>query len=275
MKLAFWSPTPYAGRKSSHLLCMVLQAAKEGGEQLVLHADSVGSGPEHFLLSGRNRNRMMKQQEFGIEQLDHRLCCERFKKELVINSAYSFVGGKLHVLPAGGDFFYQEREEAAAEAVAGMMRRAEGSFQHVWVEVPAGRSTFSARILREADVVVINFPQSPVELRWTLELPQYAKEFFLIGAYERRSVYTKHNLSLLHARLQGKCAVIPYESRFSAACCAGQAERFLERGIVQGEEESIYPFFEEVKQAYGDFKRYLIKQNDKSGKEEAYAAERI
>ncbi|MBQ9767634.1 MAG: hypothetical protein IJW37_05995 [Lachnospiraceae bacterium] len=272
MKIAVWSPTPYAGRKSSHLLLMALQAAKEGEEQLVLHADPTGSGPEHFLLSGRNRNRMMEQREFGIEQLEHCLRCERFEKELVINSAYSFAEGKLHVLPAGGRFFYQGREEAAADAVVGMMRRAEACFGQVWVEVPGGESEISKRVLAETDAVVINFPQSPVEVLRAMELPRYEKEFFIIGAYERRSIYTKHNLALLHARLQGNCAVIPYEARFAAACCAGDTEAFWERGSKQGEEESVYPFFREAKRAYVDLKRYLTKQNETTGKEETGTA---
>ena len=266
MMIAVWSPTPYAGRKSSHLLLMALQAAKEGAEQLILHADPVGSGPEHYLLSGRNRNRMMEQREFGIEQLEHSLRCERFEKELVINSAYSFAEGKLHVLPAGGRFFYQGREEAVADTVVGMMRKAATCFEYVWVELPGGESEEARRVLAEADAVVINFPQSPVEIRHAMELPRFEKEFFLIGAYERRSIYTKHNLALLHARVQGNCAVIPYEARFAAACCAGDTEAFWERGSKQGEEESVYPFFREATRAYTEFKRYLAKRNETTEK---------
>lgn len=260
MKLAFWSATPYAGRKSSHLLMMALQAARAGGEQLVLHADPAGSGPEHFLLSGRNRSRMMEQREFGIEQLDNALRCERFEKELVINAAYSFAEGRLHVLPAGGKFFYQGREVQAAETIVGMMRCAEKYFQNVWVEVAAGESVFSNLILEEADAVILNFSQSPVEVLRAMALPQYEKEFFLLGAYERRSTYTKHNLALLHARLQGKCAVVPYEPRYLAACCAGEAGEFWNRGSKQGEEEMADLFFREAEHAYESLKQYLTKK---------------
>lgn len=269
MKIAFWSPTPYAGRKSTHLLLMALQAAKEGREQLVLHADPKGSGPEHFLLSGRNRTRMIGQREFGIEQWDQRVRCDRFDKEQAVNASYSFAEGKLHVMPAGGTFFYKEREEEAAETVVGMLRRAERYFGQVWIEVPGGESAFSLRVLEAADVVVINFPQSPVEVFRTMELPRFHREFFFVGAYERRSVYTKHNLALLHPRLQGNCAVIPYEPRFTAACCAGEAEVFWERGNKEGEEDTAVLFFREAKRAYVGLKRYLEKQHETTKKEES------
>lgn len=275
MKLVFWSPTPFSGRKSSHLLLLALQAAKEGGEQLVLHADVNGSGPEHFLLSGKNRNRMMEQGEFGIELLEKRLRCERYGKETVITSAYSFGEGKLHILPSGGRFFYRSRETAAAEAVVGMMRRAEADFEHVWVEAPAGGSEFSKRILEAADLVVINFSQSPVEVLRALEAPFYQREFFLIGAYEKRSIYTKHNLMLLHPRLQGKCSVIPYDIRFLAACCEGETEAFWERGSYPGKEEFLHPFFHEIRKTYLGLKRCLTKQDDREKKEEVCNTETV
>lgn len=272
MKLVFWSPTPFAGRKSSHLLLMALQAAKEGGQQLVLHADADGSGPEHFLLSGKNRNRMMEQREFGIELLEKRLRCERYGKEAVLTSAYSFGNGRLQVLPSGGRFFYRSREWEAAEAVVGMMRRASADFEHVWVEVPAGNSPFSECVLKAADLVVINFSQSPAEVLRAVESPRHEKEYFLIGAYEKRSTYTKHNLAILYPRLQGKCGVIPYDVRYLAACCEGAAETFWERGSEPGEEELLHPFFYEAKKSYQGLKRCLTKQDGKEKKESTGSA---
>lgn len=268
MKIVFWSPTPFSGRKTSNLLLMALQAAKEGGEQLVLHADAVGSGPEHFLLSGRNRNRMVEQREFGIELLDNMLRCERFDKEIVVNSAYSFAGGKLHILPSGSKFFYQGREENAAETIAGVMQRASKEFQNVWVEIPAGESVFTERLFTEADLVVINFSQSPCEITKIVPYANTGKEFFVMGAYERRCTYTKHNLMLLYPNLQGKSAVIPYQVRYLEACCAGTVEAFWERGDKQGEEEVLYPFFHEVRRAYQELKRYGTEWNDKKSKKE-------
>jgi len=114
MKIAVWSPTPFAGRKSTHLLLLVLMTIMvEKSEQLVIHTDSEGSGAEHFLLSGNHRNRMMEQKEFGVEFLCRSLHCERFSKELAINSSYTFAEGKLHVLPGGSRRFYEERDATA------------------------------------------------------------------------------------------------------------------------------------------------------------------
>ncbi|MGN1084276.1 MAG: hypothetical protein ACI4QX_04695 [Lachnospiraceae bacterium] len=256
MKIVFWSPTPFSGRKSSNLLLMALQAvAEEGREQLIVHADESGSGPEHFLLSGRNRIRMMERKEFGVELLDKLLCCERFTKELAVNASYTFAEGRLHILPSGSRFFYQGREEKAAEAVTGIMKRAEEYFQTVWVEAPAGNSAFSEQLCRTADLVVVNLAQSPGEAAKIAQLPVYGKEFFFIGAHEKRCTYNRHNMMLLYPRLYGKCAAVPYQARYLAACCAGEAEAFWERGIHQGEEDVLYPFFKEVKKAYLSLKR--------------------
>lgn len=256
MKIVFWSLTPFAGRKSSNLLLMALQAVEEEGtEQLVIHADERGSGPEHFLLSGRNRIRMMEQREFGVELLDKMLHCERFDKELVVNASYTFAGGKLHILPAGSRLFYQGREEQAAEAVTGMMKRAAECFRDVWVEAPAGNSVLAEELCKAADLVVINLAQSPSEAAKLVQAPVYGKEFFLIGAHEKRCTYTRRNMMLLYPRLQDGCAAVPYQDRYLAACCAGEAEEFWERRNRPGETDVLHPFFREVRKAYLGLKR--------------------
>lgn len=255
MNIVFWSPTQFAGRKSTHLLLMVLYAIlKEEGEQLVLHADEAGSGPEHFLLSGKERMRMMEEKEFGIELLDRFLRCTRFEKELVVNAAYTFAEGKLHILPPGSALFYEEKEKAA-EAVCRIIKRAAGMFQNVWVELPAGVSAFSEQILSIADLVVINLSQSPRELARIEKLPSFKREYFLIGAYEQRSIYSQYNMRLLHPRLRGNAGVIPYEKRLLAACCAGEAEMFLQKKWEAGGEEEETLLYGEVRKIYDAWKK--------------------
>lgn len=254
MKIVFWSPTPYSGRKTSNLLLMAYAAAEEGGEQLLLHADAIGSGPEHFLLSGRNRSRMLLKREFGVELLDKLLRCNRFGKELVVNAAYSFAEERLHILPAGTEYFY--RDTLAEESIVGMIRQADKVFQNVWVEAPAGESFLKSALFAEADLVVVNFSQSPGEIEKAVLPPVENKMFFLMGAYEKRCAYNKHNIRQLYSVLQGRFEVIPYQNRYLSSCCQGEAEAFLNRGSILGEEDALYPFFREVKKAYAAMKRY-------------------
>lgn len=272
MNIVFWSPTQFAGRKSTHLLLLALSAiAREGGEQLVLHADSEGSGPEHFLLSGRQRARMMEEKEFGIELLDRFLGCTRFEKELVVNAAYTFAEGKLHILPPGSALFYEEKEKAA-EAVLGIIKRATGVFENVWVELPAGVCAFSEQILLNADLVVINLAQSPRELARIDELPSFKGEYFLIGAYEQRSIYSLYNMMLLHPRLRGRAGVIPYERRLLAACCAGEAETFWKRESDGRREEEKTWLYGEVRKIYDVWKE---KEGEASGVSYSGAGKRL
>lgn len=252
MKIAVWSPTPYAGRKSTHLLLFALQAiADDGGEQVVLHVDARGSGPEHFLLSGGQRKRMMEQKDFGVEALAGAMLCERFTKELVKNAAYSFVEGKLHVLPAGNAFFYR-RDEKAAEAVCGMMQQAGREFGNVWVELPAGESEFSDKVMREADCVIVSMAQSPWETEKLHTVPECRNVFYMIGAYEKRNVYTLRNVELLFPELRGRCVALPYYAALSEACCAGRIESFCTRKTGGRE---FTDFFQRVEMSYRIWKR--------------------
>lgn len=256
MKIAFWSPTPFAGRKTTHLLLFALQTIlEEGGEQLVLHTDSKGSGPEHYLLSGNKRNRMMQQKDFGLEVLCKMLRCGSLTKEMVINASYTFADNKLHVLPAGNEGFYTEKEEEVADEIEGILRYGDTVFQNVWIELPAEMSAVSERIVRAVDCVVINLAQSPLELSKVGVFPQKEREFFLLGVYEKQCIYTRHNLMLLHPRLRGRCGEIPYHPGYLAACCGGSAEAFLLRGLLRAEDENPDSFFEAGKRAYRKWKQ--------------------
>lgn len=256
MKIAVWSPTPFAGRKSAHLLLFALQAISEdGGEQVILHADAAGSGPEHFLLSGGQRKRMMEQRDFGVEFLAGALLCERFTKELVKNAAYSFAEGKLHVLPSGNAFFYRQEEKATGE-LCGMMRQADKEFGNVWIELPAGESELTAGVMQEADCVIVSLTQSPWETEKLHTLPKSTHMFYVVGAYEKRNPYTVRNLELLLPELRGRCAAVPYYGAFSEACCAGKVESFCMRK-TGGDE--FRAFFHAVKRGYGIWKREVCR----------------
>lgn len=252
MKIAVWSPTPFAGRKSANMLLMALQATEEEkGEQLVVHADPEGSGPEHFLLSGHHRRRMVEQKEFGMEALGRVLLCERFSKEAVRNVAYTFVDGKLHILPAGNRSFYEEKE--TKNVICDIVHAADKEFQNVWVELPAGESELQKDVFEEVDCIIINFAQSPWETEKIARFPELKKVFYVVAAYEQRNIYTVHNMMLMFPTLRGRCIAIPYCSAFSEACCGGEAEQFWRRKRSTGEE--TYPFFfKETERAYRKWK---------------------
>jgi len=251
VKIAMWSPTAFAGRKSTNLLLFALQAVTAGeGEQLIIHADPEGSGPEHFLLSGRHRRRMMNEKEFGVEFLANLLRRERFSKAQAINAAYTFAEGGLHVLPSGRKEFYAHETEDVTHTISRILTSADEAFGHVWIELPAGNSFLSERILAEADCVIVNLAQSPVETTKLREIQQVKNVFYLVGAYEQRNIMSVRNLELLYPNLRGRCWGIPYCREFLAACCAGEAEEFRMREAGQKDRKETVAFLCAVEKAY-------------------------
>lgn len=229
MKIAVWGPTPFAGRKTVNLLLFAMQALKtEGKEQLILHADPSGSGPEHFLLSGGHRTRMMKKKEFGLELLCKMMRCERVTREMIVDTSYSFAEGKLHVLPAGHKEFYEDKT-AVIKDLHNVLHWADKLFSNVWIELPAGESTFAKEMISRVDCVIVNFAQSPAEIVKLDPAFQASRVFYVVGAYEQRNIFTLHNLQLLYPFLRGKCCGVPYYTSLSAACCSGEAEAVMQK----------------------------------------------
>lgn len=229
MKIAVWGPTPFAGRKTVNLLLFAMQALKaDGREQLILHADPSGSGPEHFLLSGGHRTRMMKKKEFGLELLCKMMRCERVTREMIVNASYSFAGEKLHVLPSGHKEFYEDSVVVAKE-LCGVLHWADKLFPNVWIELPAGESAFVKEVISQVDCVIVNFAQSPSEIAKLDPAFKADHVFYVVGAYEQRNIFTLHNLQLLYPFLRGRCSGVPYYTALVAACCSGEAEAIMLR----------------------------------------------
>lgn len=255
MKIAIWSPTAFAGRKSANSLLLALKAIAEGeGDQLIIHADPEGSGPEHFMLSGNHRRRMLNEKEFGVEFLANLLRCERFSKEQVINAAYTFAEEKLHVLPPGRKTFYAHNVEEVIDTVSRIVLNAAEVFGHVWIELPAGDSVLADRMLSLADCVIINLTQSPAETEKLKEMQRLKNVFYLVGAYEQRNILSVRNLELLYPGLRGRCGSIPYCREFLAACCAGEVEEFCMREAGQKEKIETAVFLGAVEKAYAAWK---------------------
>ena len=195
---------------------------------------------------------MWEKKEFGLGYLKESIRCNGFSKECVKNASYTFWDGKLHVLPAGEESFY--KESGSAEMITGIMKQAEKVFPNVWIELPAGRTEFTDRILSEADVVVINLSQSPAELEKLKEIPPFRKECFLLGAYEARTICSRYNLERQFERLRGCCAGIPYHPGYLAACGEGRAEYFCFRETVSDPERRKGMFQKAVETAYALWK---------------------
>ena len=250
MKVAVWSPVPFGGRKSSGLLSLVFQALQEeSGEQLIIHADAFGSGPEHYLLGGRQRSRMIKKKEFGLELLCRLMQCGPCTKEMVVNASYSFADNRIHVLPAGDKMFYEETDRASKE-ICEMIRRTGSFFQNVWIELPAGKNEMVKAVFDIVDYIIGCFPQSPYVISSLEKCAEYPNMFYVVGAYETRNIYTIHNLQLLYPFLRGRCFGIPYDVAFMAACSVGEAEQYLRREASVERERKIPLIHSEIKKIY-------------------------
>lgn len=269
MKIAVWSPTPFAGRKTVNLLWLAMQVLRtEGREQLIIHADPSGSGPEHFLLSGAHRSRMMEKKEFGVELLCKMMHCERITREMIVDASYSFAEEKLHILPPGHKAFYEESAVAARE-LHRVLHGADRLFRNVWIELPAGENRLAKEIFPAVDCIIVNFAQSPGEIAKLDPVIGFAPVFYIVGAYEQRNVFSLHNLQLQYPFLRGRCCGVPYHVGLVAACCAGEAEAFFLR---EQEKRMQVPslFFERMmhgKQKEGDCTNALdSRETERKGK---------
>lgn len=196
----------------------------------------------------------MNEKEFGVEFLINLLRCERFSKAQVINAAYTFGEGRLHVLPSGRKGFYACDGEEMTDAISRIMTSADELFGHVWIELPAGDSLFADRILSEADCVIVNLAQSPAEIEKLKEMKRLKNVFYLVGAYEQRNILSVRNLELLYPGLRGRCGGIPYCHEFLSACCAGEAEVFRIREAGQRDRKETGAFLYAVEKAYTGWK---------------------
>lgn len=174
---------------------------------------------------------------------------EMKQKHMIMDHAVELKGNLLYYLPGT----YKNNEEIYEYNLYSNMDQLFQIINRVseltFIECNGKKSIVSSKILKEADLVVVNLPQNPANFLKILKSSelQTEKVVFLIGQYNEDSKYHFHNIRRKFHIQKENIGVIPYNIDFMDSLIGGRTIDFLERNRDCRKQDYNYYFMEELR----------------------------
>lgn len=118
-----------------------------------------------------------------------------------------------------------------------------------FVQCDNSESIVSKKILKDADLLVVNLPQNPANILQIFKSNDFQSEkvVFLIGQYHEESKYHFNNIRRKFHISKENIGVIPYNIEFMDSLIGGKTIEFLERNRDCKKQDYNYHFIQELK----------------------------
>lgn len=255
MKIAFWSNSPGKTGVTGNLSCISIVSAMYHTSEMVLfenHANINNLGST--FLNPNSYDRLQEKNSYFVENGLGRILSycdmgDMVNTGMVYRTCLSVFDQRVFYLPAGG--MNQDLMEYRLKRHAGdVMDMLEQVYPTVCVDISSSTLESSRKILKEADLVVVNLSQNNQQLshffRNFSEIQK--KAFYVIGNYDPHSEITKHDIVKRFGLPGFMVGTIPYNRRFADALTKGNVISFLLRNYECGKENVNYEFISAVKE---------------------------
>lgn len=159
----------------------------------------------------------------------------------------------LYLLPGTEEHADILKESDTEDLVFALLGRdIKAHYEWVFVDVSAGNNDLSMRLLKAADVAVVNLSQNMATWgKFKKEYPEIAtmkNAIFVVGGYDDASRYNRKNLVRMHDYLSNdNVGVVPYNTGYMDAISEGSVAKYIfaNEGVKKGEEN--YDFISECR----------------------------
>lgn len=251
MKIAFWSEERKAGTTfntavvacASALMYPLCVAVVSGSYQN-------GDLERHFLREKRQNfleeaygswkeiSLAAEQQEYfafgGLDALLSRIGQEKLTEQMIKANMRQIIKDRLYCLP-GSARMEQEwwRETRSFEKLVQVVNDVEECFDVVFIDCGNKKDDFPQKMLREADICVLNMRQESELIGAYYRNPPRlrGKTFFLVGSYFKENLYTRENLERIYRIDKDMLGAVPYHPQLQAASQIGRTEGEIEEHV--------------------------------------------
>lgn len=255
MKIAFWSNSPGKSGVTGNLSCLSIVSAMYQPSEMVLFENHVNmNNLGSTFLNQNSYNRLQEKHSYFVENGLGRILsyCDMgnlVNAGMVYRSCLSVFNQRVFYLPTGGT--NQDLMEYRLKRHAGeVMALLEQVYPIVCIDISSSSLDSSRKILKEADLVVVNLCQNNQQLshffRNFSEIQK--KAFYVIGNYDSKSEITKSEIVKRFGLPGYMVGTIPYNRRFADALTKGKVIPFLLRYYDCGKENANYEFMSAVKE---------------------------
>lgn len=249
MKIVFWSC--YSGKAavtSNAIAVSSLVALRYRANTCIFPTQFINGNLKRAFVSNRDFNSLKVFSDAGADAVLRNVKCGTVDGGNLANSAYSFLGQRLHVYLPTKSTNRQAFEAEMNSAVSRVASALDSAFEVAVIDSVAGVNVCTANVLKEADLVVVCLPQSYEEIEAVFRDCNFSanKYFFLFGNYDANAICSvknviKHYRKFITTKNSG---FIPHCTGFNDAMNTSSATKFFLQNIKCGKGDSNYPFIQ-------------------------------
>lgn len=253
MQIAFWSTVHGQTTTTSNAVAIACAIALDYRmKTLITHSHFDKSTLETSLLDKIYLNSEMTQlKDTGIDALSRFIKFSYLDKESVLSYTTTLIKGRLDLLIGTKNAsreLYLSDFNSMLEAIMNSIR---SHYDLLIIDVPAGNSELSQKMLSNSDLIVVNLNQNinVLEDFFNNEYQRVQQKcMFLISMYDENSRFVLRNLQRRY-KIKDNIGCIPYCRSFADACSEGKAIDFFIRNLKASKDDIYYEFINEVRKS--------------------------
>lgn len=249
MKIAFWSNSPGKSGVTGNLSCMsILSAIYQPSEMVLFENHSNINNLGSTFLNQNSYDKLQEKNSYFVENGLGRILSycdvgDVVNSGMIYRTCLSVFDQRVFYLPAGG-MNRELMEYRLNRHILDVMNLLERFCGTVCVDISSSSLESSRKILKEADMIVVNLCQNHQLLshffRNFSEIRK--KAFYVIGNYDSESVIKKSDIVQRFGLPGNMVGTIPYNRRFADALTKGTVVSFLLKNYSCGADNVNYEF---------------------------------
>lgn len=233
MKILFWGAGRGCGTTSSMTAVAGFLALVFNRRGICMQLKTGGGDLETFFCSWEKRPVLREESTYyALEGMDYLIWQEqhhRLDAAAMRESVVPLFDHRLFYLPCGLREKPGLYPAQTGELQQRIMTRMEEFAEFVFIDIGSERDDFTYRVLKQADVVVVNFSGDRKELEHFFDTPFSCRGtvLYLLANYSSDQVYNCENVQRIYRMDRKSICHVPSNPYFAQACAKGRAEQYL------------------------------------------------
>lgn len=245
MRIAFWSAQRKAGTTFNMAAVACTAVMSYPVTAAVIAADYENQDLENQFESPVQVGNRWKQQDMAAEEDNYFLAAgldfllrksgnTELTEQVIKANMRQIAAEKLYCLPSGKRQYdkWWDKEDLF-QKMEQVIERLENYFEVVFIDCGCCKNDFTGRMLKQADVCVLNMPQESelIGAYYRSRIRLKGKVFFLVGKYFPESVYSRQNLQKIYRLEEKELGAVPYNVHLQAAGLNGKTEKYVKNQL--------------------------------------------
>lgn len=233
MKIVFWGAGRGCGTTSSMTAVAGFLALALNHRGICMQPKTGGGDLETFFCPWEKRSVLREESTYyALEGMDYLIWQEQHHKldtAAMRESVVPLFDHRLFYLPCGLREKPGLYPAQTGELQQRIMERLEEFAELVFIDAGSGRDDFTYRLLKQADVAVVNFSgeQKELEQFFCSQFPCRGTVLYLLANYSSDQVYNRDNLQRIYRMDRQSICSIPANPYFAQASAKGRVEQYM------------------------------------------------